>query len=136
MPTMAVQLGLATMPFGIEARAPGLTSLTTRGTSGSMRQADVLSMTIAPAATSLGAICREAVAPVEHSAMSRPEKSALAASSTATWPSPQGRRRPAERADAKYLMSSSGKDRSARTERITVPTCPVAPKTPTRMAQS
>ena len=55
MATMVVQLGLATMPLGIEARACGLTSATTRGTSGSMRHADELSTTMAPAAATRGA---------------------------------------------------------------------------------
>ena len=50
MATMVVQLGLATMPFGMSSRAWALTSGTTSGTSGSMRQADELSITMAPAA--------------------------------------------------------------------------------------
>src|ERR1039458_6284710 len=136
MATIAVQLGLATMPFGIDARAPGLTSETTRGTSGSIRQAEVLSMTMAPAAATRGAISREAVAPVEHSAMSIPEQSAVAASSTATPPPAHGSTGPADRLEPKRRMSSTGKERSAKTDSITVPTCPVAPKTPTRTPQS
>ena len=55
MATMVVQLGLATMPLGMERNAPALASGTTSGTSGSMRQAEELSMTVAPAATSRGA---------------------------------------------------------------------------------
>jgi hypothetical protein len=73
MAAMVVQLGLATMPLGRWARAWGLTSDTTSGTSGSMRQADELSITVAPAAATLGASTREAVAPAEKSAISRPE---------------------------------------------------------------
>ena len=73
MPTMVVQFGLATMPFGIRSRAWGLTSDTTSGTSGSMRHADELSMTVAPAAATRGASSRDAVAPAENSAMSSPE---------------------------------------------------------------
>jgi hypothetical protein len=38
-----------------------------------MRQADELSITVAPAAATLGASTREAVAPAEKSAISRPE---------------------------------------------------------------
>ena len=68
--------------------------------------------------------------------MSMPVKSAVAASSTATSPSPQGRSRPAEREDAKNRMSSTGNPRSTRMARITPPTCPVAPKTPTRTTPS
>ena len=61
MATMVVQLGLATMPLGMRARAAALTSGTTRGTSGSIRQADELSMTTAPAAANRGASSVEAV---------------------------------------------------------------------------
>src|SRR5947209_4771174 len=52
------QLGLATMPFGIDLSASGLTSGTTRGTCGSMRQALELSMTIAPALAAMGLVSR------------------------------------------------------------------------------
>ena len=41
---------------------------------------------------------------------------------------------PAERAEAKYRISSTGKSRSCRRARMTEPTCPVAPNTPIRMA--
>jgi hypothetical protein len=54
--TIVVQLGLAMIPFGgAWSRASGLTSVTTSGTSGSIRQAEELSTTIAPAATACGA---------------------------------------------------------------------------------
>ena len=52
---IVVQLGLATMPLGASSSASGLTSLTTSGTSGSIRQALLLSMTSAPAAAYRGA---------------------------------------------------------------------------------
>ncbi len=73
MATMVVQLGLATMPLGIESSASGFTSDTTRGTSGSIRQADELSMTVTPAAATFGASSLEVAPPAEKSAMSRPE---------------------------------------------------------------
>ena len=73
MATMVVQLGLAMIPFGNRSRAPGLTSETTRGTSGSLRQAEELSMTMAPAAATLGARTREAAPPAEKKTRSRPE---------------------------------------------------------------
>ena len=63
MATMVVQFGLATMPLGIDASAAALTSGTTRGTSGSMRHADELSMTMAPAAANLGASSRRGRGP-------------------------------------------------------------------------
>ena len=73
MAAMVVQLGLATMPLGRWSRSCGLTSDTTSGTSGSIRQADELSTTVAPAAATRGASAREVVAPAENSTMSRPE---------------------------------------------------------------
>ena len=58
---------------------------------------------------------------------------AVSVSSTTTSPSPQGSFVPAERAEAKNRISSTGNDRSASSARITPPTWPVAPNTPTRM---
>ena len=69
---MVVQFGLAMMPLRISASACGLTSLTTSGTSGSRRQAELLSMTVTPASANRGACALEVVAPAEKSAMSRP----------------------------------------------------------------
>ncbi len=48
MTTIVVQFGLATIPCGASSSASGLTSLTTSGTSASIRQADELSTTVAP----------------------------------------------------------------------------------------
>src|SRR5690349_18516343 len=62
---MVVQLGLAMMPLTALAISPGLTSETTSGTSGSRRQAEELSTTVAPAAAKTGASAREVVAPAE-----------------------------------------------------------------------
>src|SRR5438309_10687941 len=55
---MVEQLGLATIPLGIDRRASGLTSGTTRGTCGSIRQALELSMTMAPALAAMGLVSR------------------------------------------------------------------------------
>src|SRR4051794_26782627 len=79
---MVVQLGLAMMPLTASLMASGLTSLTTSGTSGSIRNADELSMTMAPASEYLAASAREEPAPAENSAMSMPDRSAVDASST------------------------------------------------------
>src|SRR5438067_10825094 len=51
---MVEQLGLATIPLGIFRSASALTSGTTSGTSGSMRQALELSTTMAPARAAMG----------------------------------------------------------------------------------
>ena len=109
-----VQFGLAMIPLRASAIASGLTSETTSGTSGSIRQAEELSTTITPASANRGASAREVVAPAENSAMSRPVGSAVAASSTVTSRSPNGSIVPAERAEAKNRISSTGKSRSAQ----------------------
>src|SRR3954447_2717180 len=98
---IVVQLGLAMMPLRALAISPGLTSLTIKGTSGSIRHADELSMTVAPAAANFGATSRDDIAPAEKRAMSRPETSAVAASSTVMSLPFQAKVVPAERAEAK-----------------------------------
>ncbi len=96
-----MQLGLAMIPLGRRAASCGLTSLTTSGTSGSIRQALELSTTTAPAAANAGASALEVAPPAENRAMSMPARSAVAASSTSTSSPRHGRVLPAERAEAK-----------------------------------
>src|SRR5262245_44869525 len=100
MAAIVVQLGLATMPLGIEVKRSALTSDTTSGTSGSIRHADELSITTAPAAANRGASSRDEAAPAENRAIWRPLTSAVAASSTTISPPFHGSARPADRADA------------------------------------
>ena len=89
-------------------------------------------MTVTPAAANRGDWAREVVAPAENSAMSSPVGSASAASSTTMSCPAHGSVEPADRAEAKNRICSTGKFRSARILRITPPTCPVAPTTPMR----
>ena len=98
---MVVQLGLAMMPLGGFSASSGLTSLTTSGTSGSLRQAEELSITTAPAAATLGANSRDMVAPADIRAMSRPAKSAVAVSSTVIGTPLKSSCLPADRAELK-----------------------------------
>ena len=70
---MVVQFGLAMMPFGRSASACGLTSATTSGTCGSIRNADELSITTAPASATRGASSLAVPLPAEKSTMSSPE---------------------------------------------------------------
>ena len=98
---IVVQLGLAMMPFGVSWMRCPLTSLTISGTSGSIRNADELSITRAPAAANFGAYAREPVAPAENKAMSSPAGSAVSASSTVTSVPFHGKVVPADRDDAK-----------------------------------
>ena len=71
---MVVQLGLAMMFFAAVLAASGLISGTISGTSGSIRNADELSMTIQPALAADGAYSREMPPPAENRAMSMPSK--------------------------------------------------------------
>src|ERR1019366_10626606 len=66
------QFGLATMPFGIFLSASGFTSGTTSGTSGSMRHALELSITIAPAFAAIGLDSRLTEAGVLDNTISTP----------------------------------------------------------------
>ncbi len=92
-------------------------------------------MTVAPAAARRGERSREEVAPEEARAMSIPEKSAVSASSTSIARPFHSIVVPAEREEAKKRISSTGKSRSMRIARMTVPTCPVAPTMATRMGK-
>ena len=71
-----------------------------------MRNAEELSITMAPAAANFAANARDEVAPAENRAMSSPVGSAVSASSTTMSVPFHGRVVPAERADAKYRISA------------------------------
>src|SRR6516225_5611179 len=79
---MVEQLGLATIPFGMRRSASALTSGTTSGTSGSMRQALELSITMAPARAAIGLYSRLTRAGVLDSTMSMPAKASGRSGST------------------------------------------------------
>lgn len=119
---IVVQLGLAMMPLTRLRVCSGFTSLTTSGTSGSLRHAEELSMTVTPAAAKRGACTRDIVAPAENSAISRPDGSAVSVSSTTISPPRHGSFLPADLAEAKKRTSSAGKLRSSSSLRITAPT--------------
>jgi hypothetical protein len=131
---MVEQFGLAMMrrlrkPFS----APGFTSGTTSGTSGSMRNWEVLSITTQPAAAARGACTAETEAPGENRPISTPLKSNLSRLWTfSTCLSPKDTSCPAERPEARAMTSLTGKARSASVLSISRPTLPVAPTTATR----
>ena len=115
MAAMVVQLGLATMPLGIGSRgAWALTSGTTSGTSGSMRQAEELSIDD-------GAGGGERGAPAPATRPRRPRRGRCRGRSGRPWPASSttisvpfhGSVRPADRAEAKKRSSSTGKLRSS-----------------------
>src|SRR5580692_11553397 len=126
MEMMAQQLGLAMMP-ACPRTAWGLISGTTSGTLGSMRKADELSITVAPARTAIGAKRLDVAPPAENSAISTPSKLDSVSSCTARAASPNGRLLPAERAEANRRSSRSGKRRRSRQRISSTPTAPVAP---------
>src|ERR687885_3038947 len=79
---MVEQFGLATIPLGMRARVLALTSGTTRGTSGSMRQALELSTTTAPARAAGGLYSRLTEAGVLDRTRSTPANASGRSSST------------------------------------------------------
>src|SRR5262245_15085226 len=125
------QFGLATIPLGMLRRASALTSGTTSGTSGSMRQALELSTTIAPARAAIGENSRLIDAGVLDRTISTPAKASGRNSSTGydlPWNSIA---LPALRSEARNLMERRGNLCSLNTCRMISPTAPVAPTTAT-----
>ncbi len=127
---MVEQFGLAMIPSW-PSRSCGLTCETTSGMVGSIRQADELSMTVAPRAAAAGARSREMSAPALKRAISTPSKASGTASAISmVWPRTDTVR-PADRPEASRRNSPTGKSRSPRTWIIVRPTTPVAPTTAT-----
>src|SRR5476651_451670 len=122
----AVQFGLAITPLW-RLRSPGFTSGTTSGVFGSMRKAEELSITTAPAAFAAGTNSRLRVAPALKKAMSMPLNEVGFTSSTVYGLPLNASVLPAERAEASSFREATGKFRRSRTRRISTPTAPVAP---------
>src|SRR6516162_5399146 len=106
---MVEQLGLATIPLGMLFRASALTSGTTSGTSGSMRQALELSMTIAPACAAIGLLSRLMAAGVLDRTISTPANASGRIGSTEYVLSLNVILLPALRWEARNLMDLSGR---------------------------
>ncbi len=123
---IAAQFGLAMMPLWSRMRLP-LTSGITSGTFGSMRKAEELSTTTAPALTAIGANFLEMPLPAENSAMSTPSKARSVSSSMTTfWPR-NDTVLPAERALASALSLLMRKPRLSMVAMNSAPTAPVTP---------
>src|SRR5262249_17418762 len=131
---MVEQLGLATMPLGIERRASAFTSGTTKGTCGSMRQALELSMTMAPTLAAMGLVSRLTEAGVLDRTIWTPVKASGRIGSTGDFFPLNSMVFPALRSEAKNLMLRRGKLCSPSTCRMISPTAPVAPTTATLTA--
>src|SRR3954447_5611686 len=107
-------------------RRPLISGITS-GTFGSMRNADELSITTAPAFTAAGANLRDAELPAENSAISTPSKERSVSSSTTTvWPR-KLTGLPAERALASALSLLMRKSRRFVVAMNSAPTAPVTP---------
>src|SRR3954471_19538468 len=123
---IAAQFGTATMPLCSLMR-PALISGITSGTFGSIRKAEELSITTAPAFTAIGANFREMPEPAENSAISTPSNE-VSVSSSITILSPRKLMAlPAERALASALSLPTRKPRRSMVAMNSAPTAPVTP---------
>ena len=129
--TAAVQFGFAISPVCSLTSSPLISGITS-GTAGSIRKADELSMTTAPAARAMGANLREISPPALKNARSISAK-LLSSSASIEIVSP---RKPiffpAEFAEANARIESTGKVRFSNTPNSSRPTAPVAPTIATR----
>src|SRR6516165_5631558 len=117
------------MPLGRSAAICGLTSGTTSGTSGSMRNAPELSTTTAPRAAAIGAHCAETSSGTSNIATSTPLNTSALSACTSVWRPRTRSWRPAERAEATRRISPQASSLVESRSSITVPTAPVAPTT-------
>src|SRR4051812_25043411 len=124
-----VQLGLAMMPLGRNLAAAALTSGTTSGTSGSIRNAAELSTTTAPRVAAIGAHCADTSSGTSNMATSTPSKTSSDRATTSTSSPRRCSRLPADRGEATRRISPHTFARVESRSSITVPTAPVAPTT-------
>jgi hypothetical protein len=123
---IAVQFGTAMMPL-CSAMRPALISGITSGTSGSIRKADELSTTTAPAFTAMGENFLEMPPPAENSAISTPSNEVSESSSMRTFCPRKSMVLPAERALASALSLPTRKARLSMVAMNSAPTAPVTP---------
>src|SRR6516162_6556093 len=124
-----VQFGFAMMPLGRSATCSALTSGTTSGTSGSMRNAPELSTTTAPRAAAIGAHCADTSSGTSNMATFTPSKTSSLSAMTSAGRPRTFSCRPAERGEATRRISPHTSSRVESRSSITVPTAPVAPTT-------
>ncbi len=123
---MVEQFGFAIIPWWC-AQASGLISGITSGTAGSMRNAEELSTTTAPACAARGPYVFEIPPPALKNAISISAKLSSVSSFTSTSRPANGIFLPSERADASRCNSEIGNCRSPKQRRNSTPTAPVAP---------
>ena len=105
---IAEQFGTAMMPLCSRMRLALISGITS-GTFGSMRNAEELSITTAPALTAAGENFREVPAPAENNAMSTPSNDFSVSSSITILSPRKSMVLPAERALASALSLRTGK---------------------------
>src|SRR5437763_679040 len=128
---MATQFGFATIPFLTLCNSWAFTSGTTSGQSGSIRHADELSTTMAPALAAIGLNSLLTPDGVLESTIWTPANASGRIGSTEYCLPANSTDLPALFSDARNLMDLTGNCRSASTRRIKSPTAPVAPTTAT-----
>src|SRR3984957_4351871 len=123
---IAEQFGTAMMPLWSAMRR-ALISGITKGTFASIRKADELSMTTAPAFTAIGAYFLATPLPAENSARSTPSKERSVNSPTVITSPRKPSFLPAERALASAFSLRTGNWRLLRVVMNSAPTAPVTP---------
>ena len=124
-----MQFGFEIIPFGRFLVCSGFTSGTTRGTSGSIRNAPELSTTTAPRAAAIGPHSAETSSGTSNIATSTPSNASGVNATTVSSSPRQLNFFPALRAEAINLISPHTFSRLLKISSITVPTAPVAPTT-------
>src|SRR3954469_8437854 len=128
---IATQFGFATIPFLMLCSSWAFTSGTTSGQSGSIRHADELSTTMAPAFAAMGENSLLTDDGVLLSTICTPANASGRIGSTGYCFPLNSTVLPALFSEARNLIDLTGKRRSASTFRIRSPTAPVAPTTAT-----
>ena len=128
---MVEQLGFAIIPFLLLTASSALISGTTRGISGSIRNALELSIKVAPAATISSANCFATAFDAAPRTISKPAKAPSSASSIVSSLPLNDTFLPTLLSLAKSLRVFTGKSLSSRTFIISLPTAPLAPRIPT-----
>src|SRR5580698_1383495 len=123
---IAEQLGTAMIPLCSAIRRPLISGIAS-GTLGSMRYAEELSMTTAPAFTAIGENLRETPLPAENRAISTPLKESSRSSSISMVSPRKPTVLPADRALANALSSRTGNPRLFKVAMNSPPTAPVTP---------
>ena len=114
------------MPLCSLMRLPLISGITS-GTFGSIRKAEELSITTAPAFTAAGENFLEVPPPAENSAMSTPSKECSVSSSITIFSPRKSTVLPAERALASALSLPTRKPRRSMVAMNSAPTAPVTP---------